>query len=1372
MEAECYDALVGLGVTEVTKEWVDCVFSNNFVGTSASWPLEERNPAEIVEYLQTVLACSNIWQHGKTEDGFWTFISDKNVSCRSLIAVLQYYLDSADDMPESAAYAAGVYLNLIKIPGAGSRQLQQPMITRAVVLLVLSRWKPRTKAKSANSSRAGKRKAVSPLKADKGKRSFTGGDGGLGGPVAAHHVMFALFENFVQALTRYKISIGEDLIEQTIGGLLTLARLDWDSSDDVNSKNNPVSLAYQGLESFLNKPENTRFVFKHLVDTITMRSGPTASTTIPKYIQKSRKQAEEFICGLVQNKYCLPGIRLLVQHSCTKTPDKVTYRTHVAESLANIVLKLPISSQSDLMGWIARYSRNNKAGYRVFALELANFFLQAQRQIRNTDESTKVPSTPAKDIDDLIMDEDDSNEKQGPLVDPHEVFLELLVGRMSDKAPTVRAKAISIFASLVSIAASGNNDGLLDLLKQRIVCNAPPLRSLSTPGGVTHAAPPPARSMSSPAGSAAAENIIHILVRRATDERGAVRKAAIACIEELMNIPSYTPGDAEIKAVHKACLDSALSVRKQGLISLTAALNRFPKRPDVQDLWLDGALPLTIDKEEGVSKKAVEIMEELLIFPIIRQANQSRCELSWTLLRHIDDKHDLRRYLQRLCKLWDRAGLLKQELFDFLIGFVTDPDTNGGWAFMSDIAACRPDMVDVQKVLTAWQDRDLDNVVITGHILSTISHVSSRIPKETCKELVSELKDFLIQFTVPTGSIAAMMTCIVKLDARISDQNSSQKQEICKNTKTFAGNLLTASEQKLSGIIFSDDPIGTYDQVAVVRQLFTMGEASLIAPESMTTRHELLVNALVARDTEQTEGRSSPLKGTHPPAVRAHAILTLGKLCLQNEELSKKSITTMARELEECTEPAVRNNIVIVMTDLCVRHPNYIQPYLGSIASCLRDETALVRRQTIILLTRLLQEEYVKMKGVLFFRIMATVVDKDESVRRLAEFCVANSLLSKNSGLFTSNFIECIYHFNNVQTHAAYNKFKQTDYDMKQFSFAGISKQNHRLRIYNFMLSNMNDFDKLQTSQRVCQEILSPIAEGEIQVANNTEMEGVLKDALRILASEDMKLRTRAVDDAEDDTEMAAKANAAKATLITKVVKKNVVENIVPIVIGLKAFLEKTKSPIMKQLMLYLRQLFHDYKSEVEEILANDKQLSTEILFDIRKFEEARSAMEDTPKSRRGSFSSPVLRDATPSATTLVLTPLLSRTGSQKNTPSGSPAFTAPRLRASVAASRRRSSGIPNSPSKSGAKGSPLAWVRTPSGKNVSDKVIKLQSPLVPMRKKQWKVQPPAYNINEPKTERNSGATEENKDPQTDTIQPRKRGRSRLSHSETLPPAT
>ena len=48
--------------------------------------------------------------------------------------------------------------------------------------------------------------------------------------------------------------------------------------------------------------------------------------------------------------------------------------------------------------------------------------------------------------------------------------------------------------------------------------------------------------------------------------------------------------------------------------------------------------------------------------------------------------------------------------------------------------------------------------------------------------------------------------------------------------------------------------------------------------------------------------------------------------------------------------------------------------------------------------------------------------------------------------------------------------------------------------------------------------------------------------------------------------------------------------------------------------MTYLRELMKDYKNEVKEILAADKQLATEIQFDLKKWEEemeARKAREE-----------------------------------------------------------------------------------------------------------------------------------------------------------------
>lgn len=80
-----------------------------------------------------------------------------------------------------------------------------------------------------------------------------------------------------------------------------------------------------------------------------------------------------------------------------------------------------------------------------------------------------------------------------------------------------------------------------------------------------------------------------------------------------------------------------------------------------------------------------------------------------------------------------------------------------------------------------------------------------------------------------------------------------------------------------------------------------------------------------------------------------------GKLCLQHEELVQKYLPVFARELEVGTEVAVRNNVVVIMCDLCVRYTNMVDHYVPNISICLRDTEGVVREQTLIMLTNLLQ---------------------------------------------------------------------------------------------------------------------------------------------------------------------------------------------------------------------------------------------------------------------------------------------------------------------------------------------------------------------------------------------------------------------------------
>lgn len=459
----------------------------------------------------------------------------------------------------------------------------------------------------------------------------------------------------------------------------------------------------------------------------------------------------------------------------------------------------------------------------------------------------------------------------------------------------------------------------------------------------------------------------------------------------------------------------------------------------------------------------------------------------------------------------------------------------------------------------------------------------------------------------------------------------------------------------------------------------------MMCPESLDDRIVLVVQAIVsAKDKDKAAGdrnestvstsTNSGAKSPFSPSVRAHAFVALGKLCLLREELAKQWASSMARELDVCTDPAVRNNIVVILSDLCVRYTAVVERFVPNLAGCLRDQSPLVRLQTLTLLARLLSEDYIKLKGSLFFRLIVTLVDQDEHVRNLSNFCLMNLLLSKNAAMFYTHFVECVFHFNDYRDHATFNNFIKTEKETDFFPLKGADGKTKREYLYRIMLENCSDMEKLQITQSLCQDILAAVVDGTLPI--NDASHGVISDALTILSSKDIKLKAnRAAGGNEDDgDEVPEAASKAKAVLITKIVKKNLVENIIPIIIGLKNALERKQSPLQKNLMAYLREVMRDFKEEVNDIMSADKQLANEIMFDLRKFEDEGRNRRESVMSLAGNpnFLSPQLRVATPMSgspllpVNLLLTP-------------GTPAFSPPRLRTGV------------TPAKSAAKPSRLS---------------------------------------------------------------------------------
>ena len=114
-----------------------------------------------------------------------------------------------------------------------------------------------------------------------------------------------------------------------------------------------------------------------------------------------------------------------------------------------------------------------------------------------------------------------------------------------------------------------------------------------------------------------------------------------------------------------------------------------------------------------------------------------------------------------------------------------------------------------------------------------------------------------------------------------------------------------------------------------------------------------------------------------------------------------------------------------------------------------------------------------------------------------------------------------------VMHHPIYNRFPQSEADLKAFSLADDKSEAKRKHLFQKMLESLSEFEKLQLAQRLCKDILLSVAENQMSLDKG--MDNVLRDALWILASDGIKLRSRAVAEEDAAVDPTAVPNGSKA---------------------------------------------------------------------------------------------------------------------------------------------------------------------------------------------------------------------------------------------------
>jgi condensin-2 complex subunit D3 len=899
---------------------------------------------------------------------------------------------------------------------------------------------------------------------------------------------------------------------------------------------------------FASRKEVINEIYKCLLPNIVMSFGMPLST-VPEFMRETREMALSFVEQLLKSSTDLEcdvsATRVLMQHIAVRCPERAEYRNKAAESLARLLSLLP-DEHAKFAGFLRSYSRTAKASARQFAIDAACKLLLCE-SIHTNAESAKV-----------LLDD-------------------ILLSRCSDKTVAVRSKALSCVSEIVT--ASSTLPFVLRLLQADLFdCSA------AGQGLKARAA----------------------VMLRIADEKASVRKTALQLMESLARCSGAALSNEEIAAFVSAASDASLSVRKQATASITNLQGAFPDSAALARGWANTAFPLVFDPETSVQEAAQKsIMQAILV----RLVNKD--EGVWIVVEQLHA--ELERCLSAAIFAFHRQKELSREMVAALQRHIEKLPTTSksAWLLLSVLSAHCGAWLDRKFVLTSWNNakntldrNDDDSISLYALILTVLANVSHRFKPDQASAIADDIFNRLKQFTYPPPVIHAFVEALLQLKRVLG----TDKQPV--GMSAWASELLKMCDEKLSSVVLAGN--GSLSSDKLTSYLFTIGEVSQGFPESVSKRLITVVQSLVVPESESLHAQK---KFSLTPPVRAHALLALGKMCLENETLTRDCIAAFAQELEESDSPVIRNNVVAIMCDLCLRFTSLVQRYIPTVAQCLRDPNELVKRQTIALLSRLLQEGYIKWKGSLFFRFVTGLLDVSPAIRLATEYYLGALLAQSKSNLYAQHFVELIFVLNDA-SFDAFNKFSASERERRLFSFAGRVNAEKRMQLYKFFLAQMNELQKFQMTGKLYEDVLGPAADGKLCA---DKAAGVLADVLRLLASEEIKINasTNANAAKQDDidelpsqaaptaaTAATATADAAKSKLLSKIVRKNAVENIIPVIIELKHTLERSHSPLLGDLMVCLNELMKDYKEEVDEILLADRQLAKEIEYDMKQFKK------------------------------------------------------------------------------------------------------------------------------------------------------------------------
>ncbi|GAB2267149.1 Condensin-1 complex subunit CAP-D2 [Dionaea muscipula] len=131
------------------------------------------------------------------------------------------------------------------------------------------------------------------------------------------------------------------------------------------------------------------------------------------------------------------------------------------------------------------------------------------------------------------------------------------------------------------------------------------------------------------------------------------------------------------------------------------------------------------------------------------------------------------------------------------------------------------------------------------------------------------------------------------------------------------------------------------------------------------------------------------------PELQAAAMLALSRFMIIDADFCEANLQVLFTVVENSLCETVRSNCTIALGDLAVRFPNLVEPWTENMYARLRDPSVSVRKNAVLVLSHLILNDMMKVKGYINEMAMR-LEDEDERISNLARLFFSE--LSKKGG--------------------------------------------------------------------------------------------------------------------------------------------------------------------------------------------------------------------------------------------------------------------------------------------------------------------------------------------------------------------------------------